>query len=184
MKRLIYTLMIFSLAVVMNSWAGPGEGEEKMVKKEPEKIRVFNAETEEFEEVETIHKSEAQWQKELPEDICYIARKKGTERPFTGEWLNVKGSGIFKCAVCGTHLFYADHKFDSGTGWPSFFQPVAEENIGRHEDFSHGMNRVEVTCRRCGSHLGHVFPDGPEPTGQRYCINSKALTFKPLKGRK
>lgn len=159
------------------------QGEEVMGEKQKKMIRVFNAETQQYETVEKIEKTEDQWQKELSEDICYIARQKGTERPFTGALLNVKGHGIFKCAVCGNHLFYADHKFESGTGWPSFFQPVAEENVGKEEDFSHGMHRVEVTCGRCGSHLGHVFPDGPKPTGLRYCINSKALEYQELKGK-
>ncbi len=129
-------------------------------------------------------KSEEEWQKELPQDICFITRKKGTERPFTGELLHVKERGIFKCAVCGNHLFHVDHKFESGTGWPSFFQPVAKENIEEKKDFDHGMQRVEILCSRCGSHLGHVFEDGPPPTGMRYCINSKALQYQKLKSEK
>lgn len=107
-----------------------------------------------------------------------VLREKATERPFTGKWLHNKEPGTYTCAGCGAELFSSDAKFDSGTGWPSFTAPASKEGVAEEADRSHGMTRVEVLCKSCGGHLGHVFPDGPEPTGMRYCINSLALEFK------
>jgi len=126
-----------------------------------------------------IRKSEEEWQRELTPEQFYILRQKGTERAFTGEYAHSKAPGVYRCAACGQELFASETKFESGSGWPSFFQPIAPENVDDHEDTSHGMRRVEVTCSRCGSHLGHVFPDGPRPTGLRYCINSASLKLDP-----
>ena len=128
---------------------------------------------------EKIEKTEAEWRKELTQEQYRVLREKGTERPYTGEYEDVTTPGVYKCAACGQELFLSDSKFDSGCGWPSFFQPATADNVDSHEDNSFGMRRVEVTCSRCGGHLGHVFPDGPRPTGLRYCINSASLKLDP-----
>lgn len=128
-----------------------------------------------------ITKTDDQWRKELTPEQFRILRRKGTERPFTGAYNDFKGQGVFVCAGCGETLFDAGAKFNSGSGWPSFFQAVRPDAIGEHHDASHGMERIEITCATCGGHLGHVFPDGPAPTGRRYCVNSASLDFKETK---
>lgn len=128
--------------------------------------------------MDKVLKSDEEWRKALTPEQYHILREKGTERAFTGKFWNHKGKGIYRCAGCGAELFASEDKFDSGCGWPSYTRPVAEERIAKSTDTSHGMIRTEVTCARCGGHLGHVFPDGPRPTGLRYCINSAALIFE------
>lgn len=128
---------------------------------------------------EKIERSEEEWRKELNDEEFAVCRQKATEAPFSGELVNSKTSGIYLCRCCEQELFSSKTKFDSGTGWPSFWQPVTAECIEEISDRSHGMQRVEVTCRRCDAHLGHLFPDGPDPTGMRYCINSLSLKMRP-----
>jgi methionine-R-sulfoxide reductase len=123
--------------------------------------------------------SDDEWQRRLTPEQFRILRSSGTERPFCGTLLDNKKHGVYSCAGCGLPLFTSDAKFNSGTGWPSFFQPIARENIAEHADQSHGMTRVEINCARCDGHLGHVFPDGPAPTRLRYCLNSESLRFTP-----
>jgi peptide-methionine (R)-S-oxide reductase len=128
---------------------------------------------------EKISKSDAEWRAELTPEQYHIMREKGTERAFSGKYYETKTPGMYICAACGEQLFSSETKFESGSGWPSFYQPVDQEKVETHEDRSFGMKRVEVTCGRCGAHLGHVFEDGPNPTGMRYCINSASLKLDP-----
>ena len=124
-----------------------------------------------------IEKKDEEWRATLSPEQYAVCRAKGTERAFTGKYCDTKDAGVYRCVCCDAELFHSDTKFDSGSGWPSFHSPIGTENVREEQDHSHGMIRTEVLCARCDAHLGHVFPDGPQPTGQRYCINSVSLDF-------
>jgi peptide-methionine (R)-S-oxide reductase len=127
-----------------------------------------------------LNLTDEQWRERLSPEQYEVLRRQATERPFTGEYVNVKDDGTYRCAGCGAELFSSDTKLQSGSGWPSFYEPAAADSVELHEDTSHGMRRTEVRCKGCGGHLGHVFDDGPRPTGQRFCINSGALRLDPV----
>jgi methionine-R-sulfoxide reductase len=187
MKLTIISLVLTSAAVVALYTA---DGSKKISKQKEDRVAIVSSNTvqvrllgedgtpTEVREVERVVKSDAEWQKQLTAEQYKIARGKGTEPAFCGALYDHKKPGIYTCVCCDLPLFAANAKFDSGTGWPSFFQPFAKENVTTHEDRSYGMRRVESLCVRCGAHLGHVFEDGPPPTGLRYCMNSASLVFK------
>jgi methionine-R-sulfoxide reductase len=143
------------------------------------KVRIYNKQGQLVGPVEVarVMKTDAEWRSQLTPEQFEVARGKGTERPFCGTLLDNKRQGVYACVCCGLPLFASNSKFNSGTGWPSFFAPVAPENVLTAVDRTHGMERTEILCARCDAHLGHVFPDGPKPSGLRFCVNSESLTF-------
>jgi peptide-methionine (R)-S-oxide reductase len=176
--------LVFALAaalagavVLLQPATGTPSGGEEQSMNEP--ITVWSVEEQKLVTTERVVKSDTEWRAQLTEEQYRITRGHGTERACSSPWHASKSPGHYRCVCCGNDLFTSDRKFDSGTGWPSFFQPVHEANIGTSVDMSLGMRRIEVHCSRCGAHLGHVFEDGPRPTGLRFCINAVALQFVP-----
>lgn len=173
MERMIASL-VMALVLIGAGFCFAGDKEESKMN---DRIKIWSVEAGGFVETTRIEKSDAEWKAELPPEVYRITRGHGTEMACSGAHWKNDGEGIYRCVACGTDLFVSKTKYSSGTGWPSFFEPVNEANIGTRRDMSLGMVRSEVHCERCGGHLGHVFNDGPKPTGDRYCINSLSLDF-------
>jgi len=173
MSRTILFLMLMGIALTLGACSNSMTSESSEPNK-PDKPAVAAN--------EELPKTDEEWKKRLTKEQYEVMREKGTERAFTGKYWNTKLPGTYVCAACGTPLFSSDAKFDSGCGWPSYFEPLGKDRIKYIHDTSHGMDRVEVQCAKCGAHLGHVFDDGPKPTGQRYCINSVSILLQEKKG--
>lgn len=177
LKSIFSLLLLLSLSNCNHAQQGKLQGEKRSTKKESTEINNQTFLSLEGDTLSSIVKTDEEWKRELSKFQFQVLREAGTERAFTGEFWDNKKKGIYTCAGCGLPLFNSQTKFKSGTGWPSYFAPLKEGNVKENVDISYGMRRVEVVCARCEGHLGHIFPDGPEPTGLRYCINSVSLGF-------
>jgi peptide-methionine (R)-S-oxide reductase len=174
MKRVLLLLSVIMLMVTGCNPAKTGAAPQKMTSGD---IRVYSVAAKGYIMTKKVVKSDEEWRKQLSPDEYRITRKQGTEPSFSGATWNNHEKGIYRCVCCGNDLFSSDHKYDSGTGWPSFWKPIAPENVSERVDRSLFTKRIEIICSRCDAHLGHVFDDGPKPTGLRYCMNSGAMTF-------
>ncbi len=176
---MMFILMLGIPAVLLQGESSAAKASEKKGKPQMVSVHVFNSEGKLVGPIAMpmVVKTEAEWKQQLTEEQYRITRRAGTEPPFCGNLLDNKKEGVYACVCCGLPLFSSNAKFQSGTGWPSFFQPIAKTNVSQKVDRSHGMVRMEINCARCDAHLGHVFNDGPRPTGMRFCLNSESLTF-------
>lgn len=179
MKNIRILLLVLAAGATLWLFADKPASADKAVMSAAE-VKLYSAEKGDYFQDKSVVRSEEAWKKLLTAEQYHILREQGTERAFTGKYWNHHEHGIYRCAGCGLDLYRSEHKYESGTGWPSYYQPVADENVSTRPDNSFFTIRNELICSRCGGHLGHVFDDGPKPTGKRHCINSEALIFHPL----